>query len=119
MAGEPDDLLLLDRDEAGDRLAAERDFGFAGPCLAETLPHPGGDLVLFGGERAAHDNSGLLQSIIRRPGIGQGIELDEHVHLMTLVEKVPDGQISRCGDFLPSLLCKNISLKPSGKSALS
>ena len=67
MAGKSYDFAFLDRDEAGDRLAVERDLDFAGPSLAESFPHPSGDLMLFRGQSAAHDDSSLAQPLKRGP----------------------------------------------------
>jgi hypothetical protein len=79
MAGKSQDVAFPDHDETGNRLAAERDFDFARPCLAEGLPYPSGHLVLLGRESAAHDVSRLPQPFKRLARIGKIVKL----HLAT------------------------------------
>ena len=53
MAGKSYNFAFLDRDEAGDRLAVERDLDFAGPSLAESFPRKRRPYAFQGTERAA------------------------------------------------------------------
>ena len=73
MAGKSYDFAFSDCDEAGDGLAAERDLDFAGPSLAESFPHPSGDLMLFRGQRAPHDDARSEQPLKRDPGTSMSI----------------------------------------------
>ena len=53
---------------------------FAGPGLAESVPDPGDDLVLFGGQRPPRRDSGFAQALVRVSRVRQRVELDQHVH---------------------------------------
>src|SRR5262249_7102359 len=71
MAGKSYDLAVMDRNEARNWLAAERDFGFARPFLGEILTHPGGDLMLLGSQGAADRDTKLGQPLNGGPGLRQ------------------------------------------------
>jgi hypothetical protein len=80
VAGESDNSMLLDRDEAGDRLAREGDIGLTSPTLAEILPHPGDNFGFLRSQRAAYLNTLFEQLRERLARVWQVIELYEHVH---------------------------------------
>src|SRR5258708_4164035 len=80
MASNSNDPALLDRNEAGDGLAREGDLSLAGPALGKILPHPRGDFVFLRSKSAPNVNPLFAQSCQRRTGVGQVIELYEHVH---------------------------------------
>jgi len=68
----PTMAFLLDRDEAGDRLAAERDLGFAGPHASLKFFRTQAVTLCFsGGKRTPQDDSGLVQPVVGGPGIRQ------------------------------------------------
>ena len=80
MAGKPQNALLPDGDEAGDGLPGKRYIDFAGPGLAEILPDPGDDLVLFRRKRAPRRDGRLAQALKHVAGGRQRVQLDQHVH---------------------------------------
>src|SRR5262249_33857928 len=79
MAGEPQDLAALERNEARDRLPTERDFGLAHPGLGKILAHPGDNLVLLRRQRAPNLNAMAVQPFEGGARVGQVVELDQHV----------------------------------------